>query len=255
MNIKTGRFEITAITLKYIAIITMIINHTCVIVMGKLSYTGFWYYAQWYATRLSFVIFAFLTAEGIYRTSNRYNYCLRLACLALISEIPYDLCFKNQIFVPNHYNIAFTLFLGVVAIEFIDKYDAIWKKLIICLTIMLIGFHISYNVVGMAIILSFYFLRKKPVVMFLVITFFLAMYYPFAMIEKLPQYNYNLISYLNHFNWKGKLTNCELLGGILAYPLICMYKGKKGNTKLPRWFFWSIYPAHMIILIIVSKIL
>lgn len=254
MRINNGRVELTATFLKYTAIITMLINHTCIIFMNHYEYRGFWYYFQWYVTRISFVLFAFLLSEGMYRTKNRYNYILRLAVFAIITELPYDYCFKGVVYKPHDFNTLFTLFLGAVAIELIEKYESVWKRLIVFIAITIIGYYLSYNLVGLGIILSFYFFRKKPVLMFFLVAILLALYYPLAKFDTLPEYGYNIINYLMHFNWKGKLTNCELIGGIFAFPLISLYKGEKGNNKLPSIMFYIIYPLHMMVLILLSKL-
>ena len=100
--------------LKCIAVITMIIDHTgAVLFPGDLIFR--------YIGRISFPIFCFLLVEGFSHTRDVRKYMFRLGLFALISEIPYDLAFRNTVFEYEHQNVFFTLFLGVVMMYALEK--------------------------------------------------------------------------------------------------------------------------------------
>ena len=69
--------------LKYIAIITMLIDH-----IGLRFASGNLYFILRYIGRIAFPIFAFQIVEGYKHTSNLDKYKKRLFIFALISEIP-----------------------------------------------------------------------------------------------------------------------------------------------------------------------
>ncbi|MCR5154243.1 MAG: conjugal transfer protein TraX [Lachnospiraceae bacterium] len=65
--------------------------------------------------RLALPIYIFLLIEGFVYTKNRVRYGLSLLLLALISEIPFDLCFY-RVLTFNHQNTIFMLLIGYVTI-------------------------------------------------------------------------------------------------------------------------------------------
>ena len=99
----------------------MIIDHTGEVWANSIPDS----FALRLAGRIAFPIYAFMIAEGCRHTKNIKKYMLRLGAFALISEIPFDLCFENArisglndlTFLSFSYqNIFFNLFLAVSAI-------------------------------------------------------------------------------------------------------------------------------------------
>lgn len=124
-------------TLKLIAIITMLIDHTAAVIIERiLSSRGFYnasndvqalqdFYVQNASLvivnmamrligRIAFPIFCFLLVEGFVHTRNKGKYAIRLALFALISEIPFDLAFKGKVLEFGYQNIFFTLLVGLL---------------------------------------------------------------------------------------------------------------------------------------------
>ena len=100
---------ISGSTLKIIALVTMLIDHTGAVVLWRVILTlsnggtvfdGRWqpeigtlldiYNAMRLIGRIAFPIYCFLLVEGFQRTRNRWKYALRLFLFALASEIPFD---------------------------------------------------------------------------------------------------------------------------------------------------------------------
>ena len=128
----------TGSTIKLIAIIAMLIDHTAAVILErimmregymlvmsntdlmpawiaghKLLYIS--YMAMRLIGRFGFPIFCFLLVEGFLHTHNRIKYALRLFLFALVSEIPFDFAFRGKWFYAGYQNVFFTLFLGLLA--------------------------------------------------------------------------------------------------------------------------------------------
>ncbi|MBQ2317861.1 MAG: hypothetical protein II182_06430, partial [Lachnospiraceae bacterium] len=131
MQEEKKKKEITAATLKWIAVITMIIDHFGASILeawmtrSTLPYIpsmGFIDLLIRAVGRLAFPIFIFLMVEGLYHTRNRWKYLGRLVLLAVISEVPFDWAFwitrfqkDNGILVEfAHQNVFFTLSIGLL---------------------------------------------------------------------------------------------------------------------------------------------
>lgn len=147
-------------TLKIIAMILMLLDHLWgTIIPGN----------QWMTLigRMAFPIFAFLIVEGFFHTSDLKKYMKRLFIFGLISEIPFNLIYTGSIIFPFHQNVMFTLLLGLLIINEIDKLKnnkEIKKKIIpilkifLFLLISIIGF-VDYGVTGVLTIVVFYLFR------------------------------------------------------------------------------------------------
>lgn len=125
-------------TLKLIAIITMLIDHTAAVVldrilmsrgMGNLNATNVQAVQEFFTDnaflygidsimrligRLGFPLFCFLLVEGFQHTHNKWKYASRLAVFALVSEIPFDLAFRGKFFYFGYQNVFFTLLIGLL---------------------------------------------------------------------------------------------------------------------------------------------
>lgn len=115
-------------TLKMVAIITMLIDHTAATILEKtmnsrglpmlsadhmtaIQYANI---AMRLIGRIAFPIFCFLLVEGFIHTRNKWKYTLRLAIFALISEIPFDLAFMGKFLETSYQNVFFTLTIGML---------------------------------------------------------------------------------------------------------------------------------------------
>ena len=107
----------SSLILKLIAMVSMLVDHTaCALkVSGMLPYGGL-YQALRYIGRLAFPIYGFLLVQGAIHTKSKWKYLLRLAILAVLSEVPFDLTIFGTWYTPLHQNVFLTLFLGLLSV-------------------------------------------------------------------------------------------------------------------------------------------
>ena len=126
------RCGLSGTALKYIACITMLIDHigaSCIeagillpaLAAGAASCGGIPVSTLLaadrvlrYIGRLAFPIFCFLAVEGFLHTHDVKKYVRRLLLFGLVSEVPFDLAFFRTPFAPQHQNVYWTLALGVL---------------------------------------------------------------------------------------------------------------------------------------------
>jgi hypothetical protein len=137
---KKVRKGITGSTLKLVAIIIMLIDHTAATIldrtlmargMGELNAgnpqavldfmsenAGIYYLDSFMRLigRIAFPIFCFLLVEGFKYTHNKWSYAIRLGIFALVSEIPFDLALMNRFLEFSHQNVYFTLLIGLLVL-------------------------------------------------------------------------------------------------------------------------------------------
>lgn len=203
---------LTSYQLKWIAIITMVIDHT-----GAIIYPG---EMMWrYIGRVSFPIFCFLLVEGFFHTHDIYQYMLRLGIFAVISEIPYDLAFHGKILEFEYQNVFFTLLLGVVMMYVLEKSGKWSEKLIEVLLVMWLAnlLRTDYSFKGILLIAIFYIFRQNF----------------------LPKMACGAVW---NFLWNGSIQGY----GALAMIPIALYNGEHGRRM--KYFFYVFYPAHLLVL-------
>ncbi|MCR4924595.1 MAG: conjugal transfer protein TraX [Lachnospiraceae bacterium] len=237
------KYGITGSTLKIIAIVFMIIDHTAVIIVnsyinnniGVLPYREFNALCKLYDImralgRIAFPIFCFLTVEGYCHTRNYYRYLRNLLVAALISEPIFDISLWGEVFYPAYQNVLFTLIIGLLAIHLIDRYayDSkynIYLRVFFYLTAalgsMAIAYYLKtdYSYKGVIAIILMYSLRKNRLLSLLAGEAIFE-YEPTAFISIIP---------------------------------IMLYNNKRG-LKL-KMLFYLVYPLHLAILWMISKFL
>lgn len=214
-----GKFGINGFTLKCIAMVCMLIDHTGAVLFPQ-------YRILRIIGRLAFPIYCFLLVEGAMHTSNIRKYELRLLLFALVSEVPFDLALFRQI-QWSHQNVFFTLFLGVVVLDFAKRYK---NKIMIFFAavaaILLAEFlHTDYSGSGIVFIVCYYLLYERRMFRHLM----------FA-VENLLLYGICTQSYAS----------------LAAAPMM-LYNGEKGPSL--KYFFYIFYPLHLFILYLIFGVM
>ena len=224
-------------TLKYIAIITMLIDHTGAALIRPLQYA----FAQESAARvflarlypvmrgvgrLAFPIFCFLLVEGFCHTRSPRKYALRLFLFALISEVPFDYTLKGRFFVPDSQNVYFTLLIGLLVMMGVSCFEyripkntlQRWFFFLMEAAVAVAGLYLAkilytdYGYKGVFLIELLYFLRM----------------------DRRVQTVFGALA----ISWE--------TWGPLGFIPVWFYNGKRGRQM--KYFFYCFYPAHLIVL-------
>jgi hypothetical protein len=224
----------TIFQIKILAITLMVIDH-----IGAFLFPDIFLFRI--IGRLSFILFAWLVANGVLHTKNIYLYAKRLLIFGCISQIPYALV--THIESPNFsgLNIFFTLALGVLAIIAVRRFKNLTITLPLIFLILFIIEHIlgkvSYGAYGIATILIFYFFYHNLKVAALLQAFVVSLFYTLPLlltgIPLITFYNDQSVSLVQPI-------------GILAIPIIALYNGQLGPKM--KWAFYIFYPAHLLLI-------
>lgn len=215
--LKNNRNGIDAFTLKMIAAITMLIDHTGAIFFPQ-------YLLLRCVGRISFPIFAFLIVEGFLYTKNLKKYARRLFVFALISEFPFDFAFFNGVYI-GHQNVIFTFTIAIL-IMYIDKKYGRKAGAIATVALGLTAefLRFDYGMFGVLLVMIFYWTYDKF-------------------------YNRLIIS----SGVLGLLVESYQRFDLLAIIPIALYNGKKGINA--KYFFYVFYPGHLVILYIIHMLI
>lgn len=166
--------------------------------------------------RVAFPIFCFLIVEGFLHTKDVKKYAFRLLAFCFISEIPFNLGLSGMVFNAQYQNVYFTLFLGLLALIGIRRFQAsVWKQALVmvacCGAAMLL--RTDYNAFGVFFIVLLYLLRD----------------------------NKKMQTILGCIGVSWEIT------APLAFIPINMYNGTRGTWNL-KYLFYVFYPVHILVL-------
>lgn len=240
-----ARRGISGTALKYIACITMLIDHigaSCLEagvlrpaldsgVLSAETLTSVPLYqldsVLRFTGRLAFPIFCFLLVEGFTHTHDVKKYLGRMVLFALISEVPFDLAFFRTPFDPGSQNVYWTLALGVLAMAGLKHFETPegtvgWKGLLCAggCALAALAANTDYNAIGVLIICALYLTRgdrKRQCIVGAVL---------FAFEITAP----------------------------LAFVFIWFYNGQRGRCSkaLQKCFYW-FYPVHIALLAFITN--
>lgn len=235
-----GRFPgLTGTALKVIAIVTMLIDHIGGVVVeygimrrgnGLLPGTGMtWLEADRILRmigRISFPIFLFLLVEGFVYTRHRKEYGIRLFIFALLSEIPFDLAFYDQLIYVDYQNVMFTLLIAFLTLCAMERFG---QNVILLAISALAGcgaahyLKTDYGAYGVGSVIMLYVLRGTKLQ--------LAAGAVVAAIQSKLRYG----------------------AAGLAYVPLFFYNGKRGKFSL-KYVFYFFYPVHLLLLYLLRRI-
>ncbi len=221
--LRKKKFGISAAVLKWIAVVTMIIDHFAVAVYGQLENNIYEVYRlQRYIGRIAFPIYCFLLVEGFFYTRSQIKYILRCLIFAFLSEIPFDMAIFGSVFYMKGQNVYFTLTLGLCALWYLDKVRKarLWPFLsyiiqgVIIAVFLLAGqyMEVDYHWKGVFFIIMFYYCR-------------------------------GLQDWVRNF--VGVIAFAYEVTAPLAFIPIQLYNGKRGRQN--KYLFYAIYPIHLLI--------
>lgn len=245
------KFGLSGSTLKWIAIITMLIDHIGASILTKQLLYMNWYpddfggvtqefiaqYNNLYyimrATRIigriAFPIFCFLLVEGFLRTKDLKKYLSRMTLFALLSEIPFDLIFSGELIYWGYQNVMITLLIGMLTMyvckvieekipDRVGRFVA-WGACFALGAVVADLLKTDYGAKGIIPIMVLYFLRHFKL--------------------------YQMIGGALSFVWE--------LPAPLSFLFIGFYNGKRGMKM--KYFFYLFYPLHLLLLYLICMAL
>ena len=247
-----SKIDLSGNTLKIIACVTMLIDHTgaSLVASWMETITDLTLYSQVYNLymvmriigRLAFPIYIFLLAEGFFYTHSRKNYLIRLTVFMILSELPFDLALylSNESIASGHFftlyaqNVYVTLvigFVGMLLAELIeDTFGKGWKRMVLSLAVMVLCMFLAeqlytdYGMAGIAAIFAAYYLRdySKELEMLMIVLMLTA------------------------------LSSTLEIWALIDVALVFFYHGNRGERKMNKWVFYAFYPVHLLILAILK---
>lgn len=222
--------------LKYIAIISMLIDHIGMHFVSIHTLPGI--LCRVLGRLAAPIMFLFL-AEGFRYTRSKKKYAFRLGGFALISQIPYALANHDTLLTVD-LNVIYTMFLSFLLLLVLEKMpEGNWRWLAAG---GLIGASVlgDWGIFGPLYVMAFYFNHGN---------------------RKAEVKNYCTISagmvilqiafcIANDYHWYGELWQ---LGLFLFIPVLYLYNGEPGSRKqFHKWFFYIFYPVHLLVIWIIQ---
>lgn len=216
------KFRLSAAALKWIAVVTMVIDHFGLAVYRQLpGYDHDVYFILRKIGRIAFPIYCFLLVEGFFHTKDVRKYLGRCFLFAVISEIPFDMAVFGRIIYLQGQNVFFTLCIGLCALSIIDKfkYRHEMRYILLKASVIVLAacagevFDVDYHWKGVMFIIMFYCVRD------------------------MREWIRNLA---------GICAFAYELTAPLAFIPIHFYNGERGRQA--KYLFYAIYPAHLLML-------
>lgn len=221
MEAVSRKFGISAAVLKWIAVVTMIIDHFAVAVYPQFaSYEYSVYYIMRKVGRIAFPIYCFLLVEGFFHTKNVAKYLRNCILFAILSEIPFDMAIFGKVFYPKGQNVYFTLCIGLATLIMLNKLRERQAPQFMLLQALMVALaasagqflEVDYHWKGILFIVMFYYMRN------------------------MQEWIRNLVG-ICAFAYEGTAP--------LAFLPIHFYDGTRG--KQMKYLFYAIYPIHLLI--------
>ena len=218
--------KLSATTLKYLALITMTIDHIGLFLLD--DYTPFRIIG-----RLSFPIFAYMIAEGCRYTHNRMHYFLRVSILAILCQIVMDIT-THSLYMSILISFSLSILL-IMTIDYTFKTKYLLPSFISILLVFFLvvilpkitstDYQIDYGIGGIILVVMVYYLPEK----------------------------WRLI---------GVLVGCLVMSitmtplqyfSLLSIIPLAFYNHKKGKGCPLPYFFYLYYPLHLAIIYLLAS--
>ena len=222
MNDRKLKTNLDTDFIKIIAVVSMTIDH-----IGGAFFPQ--YPAFRWIGRIAFPLFCYCLTVGMMYTGDIKKYLFRLGAFAVISQPFWILAFNSDDIIGNIFNlnIFFTLIVSLFGAWGFKERK--WCFFILAL-ILLNVINFDYAMTGLILILIFYLCRNKPWLGAVVYT-----------LTYLPALNGNMADPLA-LKIGGHAIGFEIFA-LLALPFI--YIQTNSGLKIPKWFFYIYYPAHL----------
>ena len=232
---------IDRITIKWVAMISMFIDHAGYALVHKDTLAG-----QIIRTsantigRMAFPLFVYLLVDGYTRTKSKPKYFLRLLIFAVISEVPFNLMKGGTILNFGAQNVMWTLLFGFAVMwtadlvlnhEFFEgvRGMAMLIPILVGALFLLLGAALYtdygwYGVLCVIVQFVFVYLSKKYPVLCQVRTDLLGLFVVILILT---------------------IMNQDEIFAAPALLLVWNYY-RRADKKMPKWLSYGFYPAHLL---------
>lgn len=242
-------------TLKLIAVVSMLIDHTAKALAPILNHHYFNLLQR--LGRLAFPLFCFLLIEGLRHTRDRERYLCNLAVFALISELPSDLFFRTWSTRGAGMSIFATLTLGLLVLIAAEAFAEECRKrdyghvptilffLAACSgAIYLAGLlKAEYEEWGVGLIFMIYV--GEQLASNIAAKHLPGREAPLRRGGASAMILIWLVAYDLSADWWSEVY------GIPVVLLVLLYNGERGSYRVPKWVFYVLYPAHLVLLLLI----
>lgn len=225
--------------LKIVAIFAMLIDHMGVVIypgISELRVIG----------RMALPIYAWCLVVGSVKTHDPLRYGLRLLILAVLSQPLYMVALNHS---WTDFSVLFLLLIGLIAIEGIRRRFLLSQFWAPALCYILLGvIKVDYGWRGLTFILLLYLVRQSK--SGLVCSYLAyALFWGAASSTVSVLFGYQL-TFLGWIGVGTVLTAFFHLQSMiwLSLPLIAL--PTRTGIQLPKWLGYALYPAHLLILIL-----
>lgn len=241
----TEKRGLTSNSLKYIVVITMLLDH---IGWYFLPIDSAWAQIFHFVGRFTAPVMCYFVAEGYHYTHDIKKYLQRLLIFALICHplfvfktyyLKYGL--TGFVFDPSvllcQSSVFVTLFLGLLALVVWYSDLSTFAKVSLIVIICGVSFLGDWMFLGVLWVLFFGIFRgdfKKQLIAYYCVA-------SFSIID---------VVCTNLYRGIPLIQSVWTLGLIFPPLLIALYNGKRGSTHpFNKWFFYIFYPAHLVVLV------
>lgn len=181
---------------------------------------------------IAWVLFARLAVTGFRKTSNPARYLARVALLALVSEVPFDLCAYAVPFSLESQNVVFALALGLWVLYLCENAA---QSPFLRGTIMAVGLlwavllNLEYGYLVVIAMLLFYYQENRPVVQWAVLL---------------------ALSALDLLAAGPAMGLAASVVPVALGLLLLRWYDDSISPRISKWVFYALYPLHLILIAI-----
>ncbi len=172
-------------------------------------------------------IFAFLLVEGMQHTASAQRYFLRVLAVALISELPYNLCMTGKWVDMQTRNPVFGLLICLMALYFFRRYEQktpgqyLIRIFVVLAAVLWVGFlGVEYGLPSLILSLVLWAVRNQPKYRILVGALAAVVCCLFSLFFMAAAMSFLIL----HF-YEGEKGNGNRLSNYAIYPLLLLIVG------------------------------
>lgn len=250
----------TAIALKIIACICMVIDHAAFAFKDRLdAINPMLYYVGRLIGRLAFPIFALCAAEGAVHSKSTKKYLWRMFLFAILAQIPFSLMgglqmpsyiirvFGTNIAIYKGLSVMVTLFLGILLCVSVNDKKPFGAIIAIGAAFLLDrSFGIDYGVLGVMLVFMLYLGRSSNWYRLLAVVLFSLCLYSDTFLK--------VGSALLHGTGIKLYTGLVFCAATMLSGVLMLFYNKKLG-KRSGLFFYIFYPLHMLLIWLIAALL